>query len=113
MAAAHEVLDLTVLATDICPKALAVAAENVRQHGLGDRVQCRQADLLTLPDDWPHRKDFDVIAGNPPYVADGQPVSETVVGGPHTSSEWRPFCPGSVDDDDDDDGGDCGGTSSC
>ncbi|KPK45414.1 MAG: hypothetical protein AMK72_11080 [Planctomycetes bacterium SM23_25] len=78
VATAHQVPDVRVLATDICAKALAVAEENVRRHGLAERVRCRQADLLALPKDCADLEDFDVIAGNPPYVANGHPVGETV-----------------------------------
>lgn len=47
------------------------------------------------------------------FYVDGEPVSETVVGGPHTSTEWRPFCPGDSDDDGGGDGQDCGGAAAC
>lgn len=68
----------TVLATDISPQAVALAAENAAAHGLGDRVWCRQADLLTLPADCADRKTFDVITANPPYVAEGDEIAESV-----------------------------------
>ena len=78
IAVAHEVPAASVLLTDVCPAALAVADENVRAHDLADRARTRQADLLTLPEDCADLAPFDAITANPPYVADGYPLSETV-----------------------------------
>ena len=78
VAAASQIKDTTVLATDISPAAVTVAAENAAANKVGDRVRCRVADLLTLPEDCADLKDFDVITANPPYVAKGQEVAETV-----------------------------------
>ena len=55
--------DSTVVATDISADALAVAALNVRRHGVADRVRLLQADLF---DGVEGR--FDLICSNPPYV---------------------------------------------
>ena len=80
IAAAVQVKDLHVLATDICPNAAAVAQANVEAHGLTDRVRCGQADLAEIPadcGDLAGRK-FDVITANPPYVCDGDVVDESV-----------------------------------
>jgi len=79
IATASQVDDATVLATDVSPQAVAVAAENAAAHGLDGRIRVRQADLLARPGDSADLGDkFDVITANPPYVADGDPVSETV-----------------------------------
>ena len=78
IAVAHQVAAARVLATDICPAALAVADENVSAHDLADRVRTREADLLTLPDDCADLAPFDVVTANPPYIADGYPLGETV-----------------------------------
>jgi release factor glutamine methyltransferase len=67
-----------ILATDISPEAVAVAAENAELHGVSDRVSCRTADLLELPDDCRDVAPLDVITVNPPYVAEGEPVARTV-----------------------------------
>lgn len=78
VAVASQVKDATVLATDISPPAVAIAAENAAANKVGDRVRCRQADLLALPGDCAGLKDFDVITANPPYVAQGQEVAPSV-----------------------------------
>ena len=78
IALASQVDDVTVLATDISPAAVAVAERNVADHGQAGRVRCMVGDLLTRPqgDGWPER--FDVITVNPPYVAAGDEVSPAV-----------------------------------
>lgn len=52
-----------VVATDLSAEALSVARRNASRHGVGDRVVCRQTDLLQ-GEDGP----FDLILANPPYV---------------------------------------------
>jgi release factor glutamine methyltransferase len=78
VAVAVQAPDAQVLATDVSTAAVAIAAENAAAHGLGERVRCRTADLLTLPEDCADWRDSDVITANPPYVADGEPVAEEV-----------------------------------
>lgn len=52
-----------VLAADISPDALRVAAQNVRGHKLQERVQLLQSDL------WENvTGTFDLIIANPPYI---------------------------------------------
>ena len=68
----------TILATDISVEAVAVAEENADRHNVSDRVRCRPADLLTLPADCADLAPFDVIAGNPPYVVEGDEVAPCV-----------------------------------
>jgi release factor glutamine methyltransferase len=55
--------EVTILATDVSPEALGVAAENVVSHVLADSVRLLVADLLP-PDDVA----YDVVAANLPYV---------------------------------------------
>ncbi len=77
--------DAAVLATDVSAPAVEVAAANADAHGLAERVRCRVADLLTLPDDCADLAPFDVITANPPYVADGDPIGPTVDREPHVA----------------------------
>lgn len=53
-----------VVLSDIDADALALAAENVRQHGVADRVQCVQGNLFAGLSG----ERFDIILCNPPYV---------------------------------------------
>lgn len=54
-----------VIATDISPDALAVARANVAAHGVADRVELRQGDLLA-----PIRERLDAVAANLPYLSE-------------------------------------------
>jgi len=60
-----------VWATDISEAALRVARENAERHGVAERVRFLQGDLLQPLAG--HR--FEVIASNPPYVAESERLS--------------------------------------
>jgi release factor glutamine methyltransferase len=66
VAIAHERPAARVVASDISSEALAVARRNAVRHGVGDRVDFRQGDVLEPIDGM-----FDAIVANPPYVVDG------------------------------------------
>jgi release factor glutamine methyltransferase len=55
-----------VVAADLSAASLEIARRNVTRHGVRDRVECVQGDLLT-----PLTGSFDLIVANPPYVAVG------------------------------------------
>jgi ribosomal protein L3 glutamine methyltransferase len=59
--------DAEVVATDISAEALQVAAENVRQHGLRDRVSLVETDHAEGVNGR-----FDLILSNPPYVPEAE-----------------------------------------
>jgi len=65
VAFAHERPAARVIAADISAAALAVDRRNAAAHGVADRIEFRQADLLDGLGG-----PFDLIAANPPYVAE-------------------------------------------
>lgn len=71
-AIAKNVKDCTVIATDICDKALAVAADNVNTLKLTDKVQLLCGDLFTPIVAGLDNPQFDVIVSNPPYVSQAE-----------------------------------------
>lgn len=63
--AARGLASSVVTAIDISSAALAVARENAQEHGVADRIEFLESDLLArLPPD----RRFDFIVSNPPYV---------------------------------------------
>jgi release factor glutamine methyltransferase len=55
-----------VTATDISPAALVVARDNARQHGVAERIEFLESDLLSAV---PADQQFDFVVSNPPYVS--------------------------------------------
>ena len=60
-----------VVASDVSVDALAVAAINRENHGLGERLELVESDLFA---NVPARK-FDIIISNPPYVSSAEMAS--------------------------------------
>ncbi|MEN6451292.1 MAG: peptide chain release factor N(5)-glutamine methyltransferase [Thermoguttaceae bacterium] len=58
-----------VTATDVSQAALAVAKENAATHGVADRIEFLESDLLAAV---PADRRFDLILSNPPYVAEAE-----------------------------------------
>jgi release factor glutamine methyltransferase len=77
VALARELPHAKIFATDISAPALAVAARNAARHGVADRIQFEQADLLEshVRKSLVTKHDacfFDLIVSNPPYVAQNE-----------------------------------------
>jgi release factor glutamine methyltransferase len=66
---AHQKKDARVTATDISPDALAVARRNAAKHGVAERVTFLQGDMFAP---LPAGSTFDLIASNPPYIAQSE-----------------------------------------
>lgn len=62
---ARELPAARVFATDISPGALKVASRNALAHGVADRMDFFQGDLLAAASG-----NFDAICSNPPYISD-------------------------------------------
>jgi release factor glutamine methyltransferase len=60
--------DARIVATDVCDKALAAAAQNVDRYGLQDRVKLLSGDLFDPIVPQMDEGPFDLIVCNPPYV---------------------------------------------
>jgi release factor glutamine methyltransferase len=58
-----------VTATDLSDEALDVAKWNAEKHGVADRIDFIQTDLLADVD---HPQQFDLICSNPPYVSESE-----------------------------------------
>ena len=66
---AHQKKDARVTATDISPDALAVARRNAGKNGVAERITFLQGDLFAplAPG-----STFDLVASNPPYIAQSE-----------------------------------------
>jgi len=74
-----------VIATDSSGAALDVARSNAGRHGVRDRIEFAEGDLLTPLLERGLEGKVDVIASNPPYVAeDGPELLQSQV------SDWEP-----------------------
>ncbi len=68
VAAAVYLPDAAVDLADISDQALQVAASNVAEHDLGNRVEVVQSDLFSALEG----RQYDVIVCNPPYVSESE-----------------------------------------
>jgi release factor glutamine methyltransferase len=71
-ALAKNVKDCTILATDICDKALSVAAENIAALKLSDKIKLLCGDLFDPVIAELDSAGADLIVSNPPYVSDAE-----------------------------------------
>ena len=58
-----------VVATDVSPEALSVAADNAERYDLGGHVEFREGSLFEPLEEGER---FDVSVSNPPYIAEGE-----------------------------------------
>jgi release factor glutamine methyltransferase len=77
IALAHYAANVEVWAGDISEAALAVAARNVRKHGLDERVHLSCGDLMQ-----PISGEFDLVCANLPYVRKGVDLAPEVTAQP-------------------------------
>ncbi|HXD82739.1 MAG TPA: peptide chain release factor N(5)-glutamine methyltransferase [Candidatus Acidoferrum sp.] len=77
IAIAHYAPNVEVVASDVSPDALEVAARNVSAHGLEGRIQLVCGDLMA-----PFSGAFDLVCANLPYVAPGSALAREVVAQP-------------------------------
>ncbi len=77
VAVAHYVAEAALIATDIDPAALEVAARNVARHSLQDRIWLVEGDLLQ-----PLAGPCDILCANLPYVAEGADLPAEVTAQP-------------------------------
>jgi release factor glutamine methyltransferase len=68
---AKEVPAARVFAADMSARALAVARENARRHGVSDRIRFLEGDLFGPFRELDIRAQADIITANPPYVRSG------------------------------------------
>ncbi len=65
---AKELPQARILATDKSAKALSIAGENARRHGVADRIRFFEGDLFTPLEELDIHGQVDIIAANPPYI---------------------------------------------
>jgi len=70
--AAYAFPNAEIDAVDISPEAMALAAENVADHGFGDRIHLKPGNLFQPVEN----RTYDLIITNPPYV--GRDVMEAL-----------------------------------
>lgn len=72
-ALAKSLPEARVLATDLSPDAIQLAQNNIDQHGLTDRIELAEGDLLTPVRAHPiagQDHELHILASNPPYIPD-------------------------------------------
>jgi release factor glutamine methyltransferase len=69
---AKELTAARIIATDASEKALAVARENTRRHGVSEQIRFLLGDLFAPLEELDLRGQIDIIVSNPPYVQAGE-----------------------------------------
>jgi len=65
--------NLKIIATDICDMPLQIAAENVQQWGVAERIELRKSNLLDEVGEA-----IEMVVSNPPYIAADAPLKANV-----------------------------------
>ncbi len=68
---AKELHSARIFATDKSGKALDVARENARRHGVSDRIRFLEGDLFGPLNELDIHNKVDIIVSNPPYIPSG------------------------------------------
>jgi len=68
---AKELASAHIIATDASERALVVARENARDHGVADRIRYLEGDLFEPLEELDIRGHIDIMVSNPPYVRTG------------------------------------------
>lgn len=74
--------EVCAVATDISKEALNIAQHNIHQHGLDNRCEFIESDLLSSPY-LIMRKPISLLVANPPYIANDYPLNQEVLCEPH------------------------------
>jgi release factor glutamine methyltransferase len=65
---AREIRNARLFAIDTSGKALAIARENARKHGVSERVRFLEGDLFQPLEELDVRGQVDIVTANPPYI---------------------------------------------
>ncbi|OGW56055.1 MAG: protein-(glutamine-N5) methyltransferase, release factor-specific [Nitrospirae bacterium RBG_19FT_COMBO_55_12] len=68
---AREMRNARFFAIDTSGKALAVARENARKHGVSERIRFLKGDLFQPLEELDFRSQVDIVTANPPYIRSG------------------------------------------
>ena len=68
---AREMRNARFFAIDTSGKALAVARENARKHGVSERIRFLEGDLFQPLEELDFRSQVDIVTANPPYIRSG------------------------------------------
>jgi len=68
---AYEMRNARLFAIDTSGKALAIARENARKHGVSERIRFLEGDLFQPLEELDVRGRVDIVTANPPYIRSG------------------------------------------
>jgi release factor glutamine methyltransferase len=68
---AREMRNARLFAIDTSGKAVAIARENARKHGVSERIRFLEGDLFQPLEELDVRGQVDIVTANPPYIRSG------------------------------------------